>query len=83
MRSENYSFISIRLFHMEYKVDLDFELEILLSRYLIIIGNSLKSIWKFPSIHYMRIYECTYSFFPVLGTYPQIFIRLFLGNDSR
>lgn len=81
MRSENYSFISIRLFHMEYKVD--FELEILLSRYLIIIGNSLKSIWKFPSIHYMRIYECTYSFFPVLGTYPQIFIRLFLGNDSR
>lgn len=53
MRSENYSFISIRLFHMEYKVDLDFELEILLSRYLIIIGNSLKSIWKFPSIHYI------------------------------
>lgn len=51
MRSENYSFISIRLFHMEYKVD--FELEILLSRYLIIIGNSLKSIWKFPSIHYI------------------------------
>lgn len=81
MRSENYSFISIRLFHMEYKVD--FELEILLSRYLIIIGNSLKSIWKFLSIHYMRIYDCTYSFFPVSGTYPQIFIRLFLGNDSR
>lgn len=83
MRSENYSFISIRLFHMEYKVD--FELEILLSRYLIIIGNSLKSTWKFPSIHYMRIYDCTYSFFlfqvRILKYSFVYFLAMIQGNE--